>query len=133
MELFSNNAKRNQIIMIKNIIFKIKGCFNKEFDKMMHFRQQQVEIINEKNKRIAEIYEDLKRPADLTQCKKNILENPDKVLSVDPNELGFKRYLSRDERARLEQERLKEEERLRLLAQDDAGQRALNKMMSGTL
>ena len=52
---------------------------------MLHFRQQQVEIINEKNKRIAEIYEDLKRPADLVQCKKNVLENPDKVLSVDPN------------------------------------------------
>ena len=85
MELFSSNSKRNQISMLKNIIFKIKSCFNKEFDKMLHFRQQQVEIINEKNKRIAEIYEDLKRPADLVQCKKNVLENPDKVLSVDPN------------------------------------------------
>lgn len=85
MELFTNNAKRNQIVMLKNIIFKIKKCFNKEFDKMLQFRQQQVEIINEKNKRIIEIYEDLKRPADILQCKKNILENPERVLEVDPN------------------------------------------------
>lgn len=99
----------------------------------MQFRQQQTEIINEKNKRITEIFEELKRPVELVTAKKNILENPEKVLKVDPSEIGFKRYLSREEKERLEKERLKEEERLRLLAQDDAGQRALGKMMSGTL
>lgn len=33
MELFSSNSKKNQVLMIKNIIFKIKEAFNKEFDK----------------------------------------------------------------------------------------------------
>jgi hypothetical protein len=59
--------------MIKNIIFKIKSSFNKEFDKVLQLRQQQTEIIREKNKRISEIYEDLKRPIDPIVCKKNVL------------------------------------------------------------
>lgn len=75
----------------------------------------------------------MKRVPEVVGSKKNILENPEKILKVDPNEVGFKKYLSREERERLEKERLKEEERLRLLAQDDAGQRALGKMMGGTL
>lgn len=75
----------------------------------------------------------MKKELDLTQCNYNILENPDRILSVKSEEVGFQRYLSREERERLEKERLKEEERLKLLAQDDASQRALTKMMNGTL
>jgi len=38
LELFTNNRKRNQIVLIHNIIFCVKEEFNKEFDKMMVFR-----------------------------------------------------------------------------------------------
>lgn len=38
-ELFTENRKRNQIIMIENVIFKIKDTFNNEFEKMMSQRQ----------------------------------------------------------------------------------------------
>ena len=31
----------------------------------------------------------------------NVLENPDRILSVNPDEIGFPRYLSREERDRL--------------------------------
>lgn len=55
-ELFANNAKRNQILMIRNLIFKIKETFNNEFDALLLQRQSSVDIINDKNKRIAEIY-----------------------------------------------------------------------------
>lgn len=65
--------------------------------------------------------------------KKNILETSDHILEVNPNEIEFKRYLSKEEREKLEKERLKEEERLRKLAEDDSSQRALSKMMGGTL
>lgn len=40
-ELFSDNAKRNQIIMMQNLIIKIKEAFNKEFNKLMKLRQSQ--------------------------------------------------------------------------------------------
>lgn len=118
---------------MQNIIFKIKQNFNKEFNKMMKMRQSQNELINDKNKRIIEICEELKRANETILTNKNILENPDTILEVHPNEIPFARYLSREERHKLEQERLKEEERLRKLAEDDSSQRALGKMMGGTL
>jgi hypothetical protein len=65
--------------------------------------------------------------------KKNILESNESVLEVNPNEIYFKRYLSKEEREKAEKERLKEEVRLKKLAEDDSSLRALQKMMSGTL
>lgn len=56
-ELFSDNAKRNQIIMMQSLILRIKEAFNKEFEKLMKLRQSQNELINDKNKRIVEICE----------------------------------------------------------------------------
>lgn len=61
------------------------------------------------------------------------MENPERILEVGPKDIPFSRYLSREEREKLEKERLKEEERLRALAEDDSSQRALQKMMGGTL
>jgi hypothetical protein len=43
------------------------------------------------------------------------------VLNVDLKEIPFERYLTKEERDKREQERLKEEERIRALMQDDAG------------
>lgn len=48
-------------------------------------------------------------------------------------EIPFQKYLTREERKRLEEERLKEEERIRALMADDAGVRAVKQMMGGTL
>jgi len=35
LELFTNNRKRNQMVLLHNIIFKIKEEFNKEFNSML--------------------------------------------------------------------------------------------------
>lgn len=51
-ELYSDNAKRNQIVMMKHMIIRIKETFNKEFEKIMKLRQNQSDLINDKNKRI---------------------------------------------------------------------------------
>jgi hypothetical protein len=75
----------------------------------------------------------LKRETEVIVGRENILEANDSVLEVKNSEIPFPRYLSREERDKLEKERLKEEERLRKLAEDDSGQRALQKMMGGTL
>ena len=123
----------NQIIMMQNLIIKIKEVFNGEFNKLMQYRQNQNELINDKNKRIVEICEELKKPQEMIIGQKNLFENPETLLEVKPSDIGFKRYLSKEEREKLEKERLKEEERQRLLAEDDSSQRALQKMMAGTL
>jgi hypothetical protein len=118
---------------MQNVIVKIKGAFNREFNKMLRFRQAQNEAINDKNKRIIEICEELKKSQETITGNKNILENPDDILEVAPKDIPFARYLSREEKEKIEKERQKEEERLRVLAQDDSSQRALQKMMGGTL
>lgn len=119
--------------MMKHMILRIKETFNKEFEKLLKVRQSQGDIINDKNKRIEEICEELKRYNEVIRPRKNILESNDAVLEIKPEDIQFKRYLSKEEREKLERERKKEEERLRKLAEDDASQRALVKMMGGTL
>jgi hypothetical protein len=132
-ELFSNNRKRNQMVLIGNIIFNIKRAFNVEFEKAMQGRQSELDNINERNKRIAEILNELKKPVELFHPKKNILENPESVLTVTNDDIPFERYLTKDERERKEAERKKEEDRLRALMADDSGVRAIKDMMGGTL
>ena len=73
-ELFTDNRRRNQTIIIKNLIFKIKEKFNKEFEKLINYRQSQVDNINEKNNRIKEILKELKINADLFEPKKTLME-----------------------------------------------------------
>ena len=46
---------------MQNVILKIKEVFNKDFNKLLKYRQNQNELINDKNKRIIEICEELKR------------------------------------------------------------------------
>ena len=50
--------------------------------------------------------------------------SPERVLKVEPDEVGFERYLTKDEREKLEEDEKKEAERIRLLNADDAGARA---------
>jgi len=70
----TNNRKRNQIIIIKDLIFKIKEKFNKEFEFLSHERQRLIDTINEKNTRIKEIYETLKYDHELLKPRVNPLE-----------------------------------------------------------
>ena len=83
LELFTNNRKRSQIVLLHNIIFKIKEEYNKEFEKLMKLRANQLDSLNDKNKRIEEILKELRKPIDIFRPKKNILENPDDKLCVD--------------------------------------------------
>lgn len=59
--------------MMKNIITLIKKSFNKEFNKLIKFRQNQNEMISDKNKRIVEICEELKRENEVVVSRDNIL------------------------------------------------------------
>ena len=68
-------------------------------------------MIAEKNKRIEEILNELHRGEDIFESNKNILENPERVLEVNPSEIAFKKFLTREEREKIEKDRLKEEDR----------------------
>lgn len=84
LEIYTNNRKRNQICLLHNIIFKIKEEFNKEFEKMLKTRQVSQESLMDKNKWIEEILQELHKPLDVFQPKKNILEHPEeRIMTVD--------------------------------------------------
>lgn len=132
-ELFTPTRKRNQCILIKNVILKLKQDFNREFESLLNFRNTQLDLIGEKNQKIKEISEELSIAQDVFIGKPNLIEMPQEMLEIKKGDLKVEKYLTREERQKLEEERLKEEERLRILAQDDAGIRALKLMMGNTL
>ncbi|KRX02904.1 WD40-repeat-containing domain [Pseudocohnilembus persalinus] len=135
LELFTNNRKRNQIRLLHNIIFSVKEEFNKEFEKCMAQRSKELDQIQDRNKKIEEIYLELHKEPEYQEIKQNILEQPEKnILEVDPEkEISFKKFLTREDRKKIEEARLKEEERLKALLADDAGRRAVQQMMDGTI
>merc|ERR1719405_134663 len=60
-------------------------------------------------------------------------ETANSVLEVKDSEVKAEKWISPEEKKRIEDERLKEEERIRKLQENNPGQRALNQMMGGTL
>lgn len=61
------------------------------------------------------------------------LETPHTILEVNESEIKAEKYLTPEEKAKIEEERRIEEERLRALEGDNVGQRGLKVMMGGIL
>lgn len=123
---------RVQVALLTEVIRSVQKSFNKEFDSLQESKREDVERLSTKNNRIREIYSDLKinESVDSPGLKRDEID--DSVLSVTDEEVGVPRYVSEEERKR----RAEEAERKRLEAlskKDDAGFRALQQMMGGTL
>jgi hypothetical protein len=115
LELFTSKRKRMQIMLVRNLILKIKKRFNKEFERYVKLRNDQIEQIMEKNVQIQELLEKLERVEANFESKPNIIENPNLVLQVQDHEVGVKPYTTKKELARLEAKRIAEEEHRRKL------------------
>jgi hypothetical protein len=106
-ELFTDIRKRNQIELIKAIVFELKRDYNKEFVDLEKFKEDQGFAIKEKNEQITELLENLKQSEELFEPKSHPLESPETILTVDPSEIKVEKYLNKEERAALELERKK--------------------------
>lgn len=131
-ELFTDVRKRNQIELIKGVVFELKKDYNNEFIDLEKFKEDQQFAIKEKNEQITEILENLKQTEELFEPKSHPLENPEIILTVDPSEIKVEKYLTKEEREILAAERKKQEEREAALKGDNVGQRGLKVMMGGT-
>ena len=89
--------------------------------------------IREKNVRISKIISQLKLDDPLVQPSFNISEEPEKVLTVEDSEMTIEKYVSPEERQRLEEEAKLEEERRLAAMGDNPRERALDMMMGGRL
>ena len=54
-ELYTDQRKRTQIEMIKEVIFELKRDYNKEFMTLENYKQEQIYAIKEKMEQIVEL------------------------------------------------------------------------------
>lgn len=132
-ELYTDGRKRMQIELLQDVVFKLKGEYNKEFEDFEKLKDDQIFAIQERNNRITEILEDLKKEESLFEAKTHPLETPEDILKVNPEEVTVEKYLTAEERAIEDEKKRIEEERLKALEGDNVGQRGIKIMLGGTL
>ena len=96
---------------MKDCIRQIKEAFNKEFDEVMHLKNIEIGRIQEKNIRIRKIARDLKLNEEIIEPKLDSDEQPETLLTVSDGEIEVEKYISPEEKLRLEEAAKEEEER----------------------
>ncbi|XP_077865529.1 LOW QUALITY PROTEIN: cilia- and flagella-associated protein 43-like [Saccoglossus kowalevskii] len=132
-ELHTKQQKQNQIVLLKDAIYRIKTNFNKDFDEVYKMKDMEIARIKQKNVRIRKVLEDLNSKEEVWQPEWTIEEKPERLLTVDDSEVKVEKYISPEQRSKLEEEERKEEERLLREKGDNARERALDMMMGGVL
>ena len=132
-ELYTDQRKRTQIELIKEVIFELKRDYNKEFATLEALKQEELYKIKERMEQISELQSNLKHPVEEYNEKKHLLETPKYIFEVADDEIKCEKYLTSEERARLEEEERKRLEREAKLKGDTVGQRGLKVMMGGEL
>ncbi|CAF1594127.1 unnamed protein product [Rotaria magnacalcarata] len=132
-ELYTPEQKWTQIVLLNNLIYKIKEAFNKEFETAYQRKLQELAKIREKNIRIKQINADLDDTTpvwepDLTEKEKPIL-----LFDVKDSEVKVERYYTPEQLKQLEEQRLNEERRRQMEKLDNWRERGLNEMMGGVL
>ncbi|MCI4376303.1 hypothetical protein PGIGA_G00187010 [Pangasianodon gigas] len=131
--LRTRDQKINQITLIQDVIYKVKTAFNTEFEAVYKQKEQEINRIRDKNKRITEIMSKLELQETLWEPTLTDNERPERALTVSDSEIKVEKYLTPEQRQREEEQR-KEEEQRRLAAKgDNIRERALDDMMGGVL
>ncbi|XP_030721405.2 cilia- and flagella-associated protein 43 [Globicephala melas] len=133
LELHSREEKINQIILLKDIIYKVKTAFNNEFDAA--YKQKEIEIarVKEKNVRIQEIVLDLELEETVWQPEFEDCEKPERTLIVESTEITAQRHIKPQQKVKTELLVTREMERLLLSQGSTTRRRALMDMMGGVL
>ncbi|KAM9345139.1 cilia- and flagella-associated protein 43 [Symphorus nematophorus] len=130
--LQTREQRINQIILLQDVIYRIKTAFNADFEAMYRQKMQELNRMRERNRRIREIMEVLAINEELWEPSLTISEQPEKLFTVDDSEIKAEKYLTPEQKK--EEERKKLEEQRRLAATGDAFRdRALDDMMAGVL
>ncbi|XP_050755078.1 cilia- and flagella-associated protein 43 [Gymnogyps californianus] len=131
-DLHTREQKVNQIVLLKDIIYKVKTAFNKEFYIVARQKEQEIARVKERNLRIREILVQLDRQVEVWEPALTDDEIPERALTVQDSEIKVEKYLTQQEREKAEMLAKLEMER-RLAAMDNERLRALNDMMGGVL
>ncbi|XP_045734731.1 cilia- and flagella-associated protein 43 [Mirounga angustirostris] len=133
LELHSREEKINQIILLKDVIYKVKTAFNNEFDAAYKQKEFEVARVKERNVRIKEIILDLDLEEVVWQPEFDDCEKPERTLVVENKEITAQKMLNPWLKAKAELTANREMERWLLTRGPDTRHRALMDMMGGVL
>ncbi|GAA6112213.1 cilia- and flagella-associated protein 43-like, partial [Tachysurus ichikawai] len=85
--LCTKDQKINQIILIQDLIYKVKTAFNTEFEAVYKQKEQEISRIREKNKHIAEIVSKLDLQRTLWEPILSDNERAESILTVSDSEV----------------------------------------------
>jgi len=77
----------NEYSVEQDSIHRIKEQYNKDFDDVMKKKEQEINKIKEKNKRIIKITEDLSMPDKVFQPELGPIEKPEMLLVTNDSEV----------------------------------------------
>ena len=106
-DLYTDPRKRMQIELLREVIFELKRDYNKEFESLEKFKEDSLFTIKEKNEMIKELLHNLKQEEEIFEPLSHPLEFPEHIFEVKEDEIGVEKFLTKEERTRLEEERLK--------------------------
>ncbi|XP_077439060.1 cilia- and flagella-associated protein 43 isoform X2 [Vanacampus margaritifer] len=130
--LHTTEQKLNQIVMLQDVIYRIKVALNTQFDKVYKQKVQEISRVKERNKQVKEFLDELEADEELWVPVLNDREVPERVFVVDDSEIEAEKYLTPEEEKEEERKRLEEQKRLAAKS-DDVRERALDDMMDGVL
>ncbi|XP_062319806.1 cilia- and flagella-associated protein 43 [Osmerus eperlanus] len=131
--LHIREQKINQLTLLQDVIYKVKTAFNTEFLAVYKQKEQEMNRVKDKNRRIVEIMAELDLKEKLWESSLSDNERPERALTVQDSEIQVEKYLSPEQRA-MNEEKQKAEEQRRLAAKvDNIRDRALDDMMGGVL
>ncbi|XP_073760330.1 cilia- and flagella-associated protein 43 [Callorhinus ursinus] len=133
LELHSREEKINQIILLKDVIYKVKTAFNNEFDAAYKQKEFEVARVKERNVRIKEIILDLDLEEVVWQPEFDNCEKPERTLIVENKEITAQKMLNPWLKAKAELTAAREMERWLLTRGPDTRHRGLMDMMGGVL
>lgn len=79
-------------------------AFNKEFDEVFKQKEAEIKRVKEKNDRIKKILGDLEIDENVFEPEMSVDEKPELLLEVKNDEVPFEKYISPEEKLRLEEQ-----------------------------
>ncbi|KAM6956299.1 cilia- and flagella-associated protein 43 [Aplochiton taeniatus] len=131
--LQSREHKINQITLLQDVIFKVKTAFNTEFAVVCKQKEQEINRVKEKNRRLMEIMAELDIKEKLWEPSLSDNERPERALTVGDSEITVEKYLTPEQRKKEEEKKKTEEQRRMAAKGDNIRDRALDDMMGGVL
>lgn len=79
-------------------------AFNKEFDEIFKQKEAEIKRVKERNDRIRKILGDLEIDEKVFEPEMSVDEKPELLLEVKDGEVPFEKYISEEEKLKLEEQ-----------------------------